>query len=94
MPRRSTYTGSIGRVFTAHHGGRSHRIRLTHIRDLTPTTAKAREHSFILVFAPVGAEKLPDAIYSLRRRGVVTHRLFMSAVGTERGMQVVINRQR
>jgi hypothetical protein len=66
---------------------------LTHIHDLSPTTAEQRAHSFILIFAPVGGERLPDAIYRVRRRGVRTHRLFLSSVGTDRGLQAVVNRQ-
>jgi hypothetical protein len=92
-PVRSNYSGSVGQVFTAEHDGHRYRLKLTHIHDLPHCKAKHRPHNFLLVFAPVGHRKLPDAIYRLSRRGVRAHRLFLSSLGTERGMQAVINRQ-
>jgi hypothetical protein len=47
----------------------------------------------MLIFAPVGRTAHADGIYFLRRRGVRTHRLFLSGFGTDRGMQAVINRR-
>jgi hypothetical protein len=92
-PLRANYTGAVGEVFTAEHDGHRYRIRLTHIHELQHCKAKQRQHNFALIFAPVGHHKLPDAIYRLHRRGVRTHRLFLSSVGTERGLQAVIYRQ-
>jgi hypothetical protein len=91
-PLRSHYAGSIGRIFTARQGGRTVRLRLTAIRDVVPTSARQRSRCFILVFAPVGKVSAPDAIYLLRRSGVRTHRLFLSAFGTRHAMQAIINR--
>jgi hypothetical protein len=92
-PLRSHYAGSVGRVFTARHGGRSVRMRLTAIRDVVPGSARQRSRCFVLVFAPVGrGMSAPDAIYDLRRHGVRTHRLFLSSFGTGRAMQAIINR--
>jgi hypothetical protein len=93
-PVRADYANAVGRVFSVEHGGRTHRIKLTHLHSLSPSTAKQREHNFMMIFAPVDREQLPDAVYRLRRRGVRTHRLFLSTVGTDRGLQAVIYRQR
>lgn len=92
-PVRADYAGAIGRVFTAEHAGHRFRVRLTHVRDVSPTTAKHRPYCFVLIFAPVGGLHLRDGIYTLHRRGVAAHRLFMSSVGTDRRMQAVINRR-
>ena len=93
VPHRNHYKRSLGRVFTATYAGRTYRLRLHRIHDLTPTTAKQRAHSFTLVFTPVGAAHLPDAIYVLRSHAVAAHHLFLSAIGTDRGMQAVVNRK-
>lgn len=87
-PRRSDYTRSVGRVFRV---GNSH-LRLRHVRDVPHTSARAREHCFVLVFEPVGTTRLPDGIYRVQRAGVPARSLFLSAVGTRRGMQAVISR--
>jgi hypothetical protein len=91
-PLRSHYAGSVGRVFTARQGGHMVRMRLTAIRDIVPTSARQRSRCFILLFAPVGHAAAPDAIYELRCRGVRTHRLFLSSLGTAHAMQAIINR--
>ena len=91
-PLRSDYRHCVGRVFTATHGGRRVRLRLTAVRDLEPSSARQRERCFLLVFAPVGQAGHPDAIYALRRRGVRTHRLFLSSLGTDNALQAVVNR--
>jgi hypothetical protein len=91
-PLREDYTPAIGRVFTVTRAGHTYRVRLTHIQDLSPTSAKLRPHCFAMIFAPVGKVALKDGIYVLRRSGVRTHKLFLSAVGTKRGMQAIINR--
>jgi hypothetical protein len=91
-PVRSNYSKAVGKVFTAVHAGRSHRLRLTHIRDVAPATAAQRPHCFNLIFSPVGTVRLHDAIYVLHHSGVNTHRLFLSAIGTDGTMQAVVNR--
>jgi hypothetical protein len=91
-PVRSNYTKAVGKVFTAVHAGRTHRIRLTHVRDLAPTSAAQRPHCFNLIFAPTGKARLHDAIYVLDRPGVHTHTLFLSGIGTDGAMQAVVNR--
>ncbi|MCW2765669.1 MAG: hypothetical protein JWO11_1628, partial [Nocardioides sp.] len=85
---------SVGRVFTARHGGHSVRVRLTDIRDLAPTTARQRPHCFILIFEPVGVARLQDAIYVISRNGVPTHRLFLSSFGSGDSLQAIVNRSR
>ena len=80
VPLRSHYTPALGRVFTASRGGHSYRLRLTAIRDLKPTTAKQRSHSFTLVFTPVGNAHRPvDGIYAITSRATVAHHLFLRA---------------
>jgi hypothetical protein len=91
-PVRADYAHVVGRVFTATRGGHSYRVKLTHLQDIAPATPKQRPHCFALIFAPVGKARLHDGIYVLRRAGVRTHKLFISSVGTERGMQAIINR--
>ena len=93
VPARSHYTRALGRVFTAKHGGHTYRLRLTGIHDLTHTTAKLRPHAFTLVFVPVGRVRVPDAIYLLHSHNVGAHRLFLSSIGTARGLQAVVNRR-
>jgi hypothetical protein len=91
-PLRSDYAEAVGRVFTATRDGRTYRVKLTHLQDLVHTTAKQRPHCFGLMFAPVGKARLHDGMYVLKRAGVRTHKLFISAVGTEGEMQAIINR--
>jgi hypothetical protein len=91
-PLRSDYAESVGRVFTATRDGRAHRVTLTHVQDLVHTAAKQRPHCFGLMFTPVGNARLHDGMYVLKRKGVRTHKLFISAVGTEGHMQAIINR--
>jgi hypothetical protein len=91
-PVRSNYTKAVGKVFTAVHAGRVHRLRLTHVRDLSPTSAAQRPHCFNLIFAPTGKARLSDAIYVLDRPGVHPHALFLSGMGTDGAMQAVVNR--
>jgi hypothetical protein len=93
VPRRSHYKASLGRVFTARHGGHTYRLRLKRIHNLQHSPAKLRPHAFILVFQPVGKADLPDAIYVLRSHAVGAHKLFLSSIGTDRGMQAVVNRK-
>lgn len=94
LPRRSDYSRSVRGVFTATHGKRTYKVRLTRIHDVAGTRAKQRESSFNLVFTPVGRTRLPDGIYAVRRRGVRPHTLFLSGVGTNGAMQALVNRSR
>lgn len=94
MPLRSQYVKSLGRTFTARHGGRRYQVRLSHIDDVAGATHAMREHSFNLIFtAPDG---MPDGVYAIARPGLRTHSLFLSRIGTvKRGratMQALINR--
>jgi len=91
-PLRSEYEHSVGRIFTASNGAHTIGMRLTSIRDVVPTSARQRAHCFILVLEPVDSVSAPDAIYVLRGRGVATHRLFLSAFGTDNAVQAIINR--
>jgi hypothetical protein len=91
-PVRANYTKAVGKVFTAVHAGRTHRLRLTDVRDLGSSSAAQRPHCFNLIFAPIGAARLHDAIYILGRTGVHTHKLFLSGFGTDGAMQAVVNR--
>jgi hypothetical protein len=94
LPQRSHYRHAVGHVLTAAHGKRTYKLRLTHIHNVVGAHAAQRQHCFILVFTVVGSAHLPDAIYTLRRSGVATHRLFLSGVGQKRAMQAVVNRSR
>jgi hypothetical protein len=91
-PLRADYAPWVGRVFTAARAGHTYRLTLTRIDDLSPTTAKLRSHCFAMVFTPVGKARLDDGIYTLRRTKAVTHKLFLSSLGTNGGMQAIINR--
>ena len=92
-PLRRHYARHVGAVFTLTRAGHTHRVHLRHIRDLRPTTAAHRPYCFNLIFAPAGPLVLPDGIYTVRRRGVPTHALFLSAVGAGHAMQAVVNRR-
>jgi hypothetical protein len=91
-PLRADYEQHIGRVFTAERDGRTVRVRLTAVSAIAHGSARTRPYNFILIMKPVGAHHLHDGIYTVRRRGARTHRLFMSSVGTDRSMQSVVNR--
>ncbi|MCW2755727.1 MAG: hypothetical protein JWQ32_3138 [Marmoricola sp.] len=91
---RSDYRRAVGKVFTARHGRHSYRLRLKHIHDLAHTTAGQRQHSFNLVFAPVGSGHVPDGIYVLRSTHARVHTLFLSSIGSQRAMQALVNRTR
>jgi hypothetical protein len=92
-PLRSNYTKAVGKVFTAVHAGRTHRLRLTHVRDLAAASAAHRPHCFNLIFTPVSKARLHDAIYVLAGPDVRTHKLFLSAIGTDGVMQAIVNRR-
>jgi hypothetical protein len=91
-PLRADYEHLVGRVFTARHAGHTHRLRLTRIHALPPTTEKRRSHCFALVFTPVGKARIDDGIYTLRRRRAVAHKLFLSSLGSNGCLQAIINR--
>lgn len=89
-PCRSHYSKSLGQTFTATHGKHAYRLKLAHIRDLVGTSAAERDRCFNLVFS--APEALPDGIYTIARRGVVTHSLFLSRIGGRATMQALVNR--
>jgi hypothetical protein len=91
-PLRADYAKSVGKVFTAAIGSRTSSVKLVSIRDLSPTTAQQRPFCFMLVFAPTTTARLADGIYTLSRTGVPTHALFMSSIGSNGRMQLVVNR--
>ena len=91
-PVRADYAHVVGRVFTATRGGHSYRVKLTHLQDIAPGDAEAAPALLRTDLRQVGKARLHDGIYVLRRAGVRTHKLFISSVGTERGMQAIINR--
>jgi hypothetical protein len=91
-PLRADYAPWVGRVFSATHAGHTFRVTLTRIDDLSPTTTKQRSHCFAMVFALVGKARLDDGIYTLRRSKAVTHKLFLSSLGSDGSMQAIINR--
>ncbi|MCW2855303.1 MAG: hypothetical protein JWR52_918 [Marmoricola sp.] len=91
---RSDYRRAVGKVFTARHGRHSYRLRLEHIHDLAHTTAAQRQHSFNLVFVPIGSAHVPDGVYVLRSSHVRVHPLFLSGIGSHRAMQALVNRTR
>jgi hypothetical protein len=94
VPIRSHYAKSLGKTFTATAHGRTYHLKLAHIRDLSHATAKQAQRSFVLVFAPANGAHLPDGTYALHSAKVGAHYLFLSAIGTARGMQAVVNRTR
>lgn len=92
--RRSQYLKSVGRTFTAQHGGRGHELRLNRIDDVQGATGAMREGSFNLIFTARSA--MPDGVYAMSRPGVPTHSLFLSRVEQTKHdrftMQALINR--
>ncbi|MDT7650670.1 MAG: hypothetical protein QOI36_2076 [Pseudonocardiales bacterium] len=91
-PRRAHYAKSVGRTFTATRNGRSHTVKLAHIRDVAGTTSSYRDRCFNLVFTVGGTSDLPDEIYTVRRLGVPTHALFLSGLGGPGTVQALVNR--
>jgi hypothetical protein len=91
-PRRAHYAKSVGRTFTATRNGRSHTLKLAHIRDVAGTTSSYRDRCFNLVFTVAGTSDLPEGIYTVRRLGVPTHALFVSSLGGPRTVQALVNR--
>jgi hypothetical protein len=91
-PIRRHYGSSVGKVFTVHHGGRTHRLTLTAVQNLPHASAAHRQYCFSLLFTPAGRAVLHDGIYTVQRHGVPTHSLFLGRVGTGRTLQAVVNR--
>ena len=91
-PARADYASAVEKVFTAKHGGRTHRLTLTAVQNLPHTRATDRQRCYSLLFTPVGSGVLPDGIYALKRVGVPTQSLFLARVGTGRTLQAVVNR--
>jgi hypothetical protein len=92
LPRRAHYAKSVGRTFTATRNGRSHTVKLAHIRDVAGTRSSYRDRCFNLVFTVAGTSQLPEGIYTVRRLGVPTHALFLSHLGAPRTVQALVNR--
>jgi hypothetical protein len=94
LPLRSQYLNSVGCTFTAVRGRHVYRVKLAHIRDVTGATTAMRNTSFNLIFTTSSA--LPDGVYTIGRRGVPVHSLFLSRIGaytsTSSTMQALINR--
>jgi hypothetical protein len=92
LPRRAHYAKSVGRTFTATRNGRSHTVKLAHIRDVAGTRSSYQDRCFNLVFAVVGTVALPEGIFIVRRLGVPTHNLFLAHLGGPRTVQALVNR--
>lgn len=92
VPVRQHYTPALHKVFTVHHAGGSHRLRLTAVQNLPHSSAAHRPYCFSLLFTPLGRTLLPDGIYRLQRTGVPTQLLFLSRVGPGNTLQAVVNR--
>lgn len=90
-PSRSDYRSSIGEIFEASDRRGTVRLRLTHADDMTSSRATKRSETYALIFEPVDGDRPDDGIYALRRRGVPTHDLFVSAVGPDTAMQAIVN---
>ena len=88
-PERAHFASSVGRSFAADLDGRRARLKLAHIRDVAG--AVDDNLSFNLIFT--AHRPLVDGIYTVRRRGVATHALFLSRVGPSTAMQAVVNRR-
>jgi hypothetical protein len=90
-PSRSAYASSIGEIFEASSRRATVRLRLTHADDMTAPGAARRSQTYALIFEPVEGERPDDGIYALRRQGVPTHDLFVSAVGPGKTVQAIVN---
>ncbi|REK73002.1 hypothetical protein DX116_05270 [Aeromicrobium endophyticum] len=90
-PSRSDYASSIGEIFEASDRRGTVRLRLTHADDMTAPGASKRSQTYALIFEPVEGDRPDDGIYALRRRGVPTHDLFVSAVGPDKTLQAIVN---
>jgi hypothetical protein len=91
-PARSHYAHAVGKTFTATHGRSTYALKLAHIRDVDGTTAKQRDQCFNLIFAAAGPTQPPEAIYALTRKGVLTHSLLVSRLGSGQSMQALVSR--
>ena len=89
---RRHFAGSLHKVFTTRHGGRTHRLRLTGIHNLPHARAAHRQVCFSLLFTPVGGAVLPDGIYHLKRAGRPADALFLVRIGTGTTLQAIVNR--
>lgn len=93
-PLRSDYSDAVGTVFTLR--GRRHgavRARLRSIEDVPGVPSADAELCFVLVFEPLGGRRIPDAIWSVDRRGARSHDLALSSVGRAGAVQAVIDRR-
>ncbi|MGN6608173.1 MAG: DUF6916 family protein [Jatrophihabitans sp.] len=88
-PARRHYRASVGKVFVLRHGTHAYRARLTAIRNLPHAGTKHREQCFSLVFTSLRGH-IPDGTYTVQRRGVRTHSLFVTGGG--RSTHAIVNR--
>jgi hypothetical protein len=92
LPTRSHYASSVGKAFTATAGEHTYKLKLAHIRNVSNTSAADSDECFNLIFTAAGKTQPPEAIYTLRRKGVVTQSLFVSRLGTDQSMQALVSR--
>jgi hypothetical protein len=89
---RANYKPCVGKAFTAQLDGHSHKVVLTRIVHVDGATKKQADACFNLIFT--AKRRLPEGIYSIKRRGLPTERLFLGHLGTEKTMQALVNRSR
>ena len=77
---RSRFLPGVGSAFSARSDQGSFRVRLVEIRDLAHSPAEDAEHSFNLMFRPVG-RPAPEGIYQIDSAATGPATLFLSPVG-------------
>jgi hypothetical protein len=93
-PLRAHYQRSIGGLFTAVGAHGRVQLRLAEITDLVPLATARRAEQFNLIFTVVSKHAFTDGIYSLQRKGVFPHSLFVSNAGLRSAhrVQALVNR--
>jgi len=89
---RSHYTSSVGKTFTITRDGHSHRVTLKRIVNVEGATKKQADSCFNLIFT--ARSRLPEGIYTVTRRGVPSHHLFLGSLGHGTALQALVNRSR
>lgn len=92
-PVRSHYAAAVGQVFSLVGPRGAVRARLRRVGDVPAAAGADRELCFTLVFSPLASRPVGDAIWSVRRRSMPSHDLFLSALGREGDVQAVIDRR-
>jgi hypothetical protein len=87
-PMRSDYRPYVGKTFTATQGSRTYRLTLDAVRPTPGSDRSNRDKCFNLIFS--SPAPLPDAIYSLCRPGVPSHKLFMSGDAESGSMRALV----